>query len=366
MRIVHCFRAPVGGVFRHVRDLAEAQTALGHSVGMVCDASTGGAFEDTLFAEINDRLELGIQRVPMQRTVGIGDITAAWRTFGVVKGLKPDVIHGHGAKGGVYARLFGTIMRPKARQFYSPHGGSLHFDPGTTKGKLIFATERNLERASDGLFFVCNFEKQTYASKVGPMLAPARVVYNGLRDAEFDPVDLIDKPFDILFIGEIRDLKGPDVLINAIAKVEAQLGREVRTVMVGNGGELENCKALVESLGLSGRVEFRPAMPARQAFALARLVVVPSRAEAFPYIILEALAAGRPVVASRVGGIPEIFGEDSPSLVTPGNPDALASKMSDALGDFEAFCRAMPPMSELRSRFSVEVMARNITDTYRS
>ncbi len=364
MRIVHCFRAPVGGVFRHVRDLADAQTAMGHSVGMVCDASTGGSYGDTLFAEINDRLELGIHRVAMQRTVGIGDLASAWKTFNVVKSLRPDVVHGHGAKGGVYSRLFGTFMKPRARRFYSPHGGSLHFDPASTKGRVIFGIERNMERISDGLFFVCNFERDTYARKVGSIRAPSHVVYNGLCAAEFEPTPLIEDPFDILFIGEIRDLKGPDVLINAIPNVEAQLGRQIRTVMVGNGGELENCQSLVASLGLTGRIEFRPAMPARQAFALARLVVVPSRAEAFPYIVLEALGAGKPVIASRVGGIPEVFGDASPALVQPGDVDALSQKLVAALADGSAYAASMPTRAELQSRFSVETMAAEITDAY--
>lgn len=337
---------------------------MGHAVGMVCDASTGGAYEDTLFAEINNRLELGITRVPMQRAVGLGDITAAWRTFNVVKGLRPDIIHGHGAKGGVYSRLFGTLMRPKAGRFYSPHGGSLHFDPASTKGKLIFAIERTLERLSDGLFFVCEFERRTYAGKIGEPKARSTVVYNGLREAEFEPAPLIENPFDLLFIGEIRELKGPDLLIKAILPAEKALGRQLRVVIVGNGGELDNCRALVAGLGLADRIEFRPAMPARQAFALARLVVVPSRAEAFPYIILEALGAGRPVIASNVGGIPEIFGQDSPALITP-DVDSLAAKLSFALRDLPAFAARMPDQAELQTRFSVKVMAQRITDAYR-
>ena len=55
LRIVHCFRSPVGGLFRHVRDLAGAQLAAGHDVGIVCDSNTGGAYEDKLFEEIAPR-----------------------------------------------------------------------------------------------------------------------------------------------------------------------------------------------------------------------------------------------------------------------------------------------------------------------
>jgi hypothetical protein len=80
LRIVHCFRSPVGGIFRHVRDLAEAQAAAGHIVGIVCDSTSGGAYEERLFADMQHLLALGVRRTPMQRHVGPGDIVAAWRS----------------------------------------------------------------------------------------------------------------------------------------------------------------------------------------------------------------------------------------------------------------------------------------------
>ena len=100
LRIVHCFRSPVGGIFRHVRDLADAQAAQGHAVGIVCDSNTGGAFEERLFEVARPRLALGVHRTPMQRHIGLGDAASAWRTYAIVKELRPDVLHGHGARGG--------------------------------------------------------------------------------------------------------------------------------------------------------------------------------------------------------------------------------------------------------------------------
>ena len=364
MRIVHCFRAPMGGVFRHVRDLAEAQAEMGHQVGLVCDASSSGAHEESLFEEINRELALGVTRIPMQRTVGLGDAAAAWRAFRAVKALKPNVIHGHGAKGGVYARLFGTLLGRQVGRFYSPHGGSLHFDPASAKGKAVFAVERQMERLTDGLFFVCEFEKRTYEAKIGPVKTPTRVVYNGLRDAEFEPVRLVENPADILFIGEMRQLKGPDLLLEAIALAEKRIGRQIRAVFVGNGAEAEAFKGLAGRLGLGERVVFEPAQPARQAFAKARLVVMPSRAEAFPYIVLEALSAGLPMIASRVGGIPEIFGDQSAALVEP-DATAIAGKLAEALDDLDRYRSRTPATDDLRARFSARTMAREITDAYR-
>ncbi len=82
LRIVHCFRSPVGGLFRHVRDLAEMQHRAGHKVGIICDSSTGGAFEDEIFARIAPTLALGLHRVPMRREISLSDLAAFGRIFG--------------------------------------------------------------------------------------------------------------------------------------------------------------------------------------------------------------------------------------------------------------------------------------------
>ncbi|MCZ8545167.1 glycosyltransferase family 4 protein [Mesorhizobium qingshengii] len=366
LRIVHCFRSPVGGIFRHVRDLTEAQVAAGHSVGIVCDSTTGGEFEERLFEQMNDMLALGIHRTPMQRHVGPGDAASAWRTYRIIKELRPDVLHGHGAKGGAYARLFGSLLRvsrSRVARLYSPHGGSLHYDENTTTGKLFFALERFMARFTDCLLFVSDYERRTYRRKVGEPPIPNTLVYNGLRAAEFEPVITGADGADLLYIGMMRDLKGPDIFIDALAAAGPQLGRALTAVMVGDGDDLPRYHGQVKRLGLDGNVRFLPPMPAREAFALAALVVVPSRAEAMPYIVLEALAAGKPMIATAVGGIPEIFGAGSPALIRP-DPIELAARMSQALADPAAYRNLMPDEASLKARFGADVMAAEIEKAY--
>jgi glycosyltransferase involved in cell wall biosynthesis len=169
---------------------------------------------------------------------------------------------------------------------------------------------------------------------------------------------------DFLYIGMMRDLKGPDIFISALAKASENTGRKYSAVMVGDGDQREEYIALARQSGLAGQIEFRMPMPARDAFALARIVVVPSRAEALPYIVLEALGAGKPMIATRVGGIPEIFGPDSPALVNP-DCDELAAKMKAAMADEQKFAGMMPAADELRERFGIDRMARSIMDIYR-
>ncbi len=365
---MHCFRSPVGGIFRHVRDLVDAQVDAGHEVGIVCDSSTGGEYEEKLFEGVKAKLSLGLHRVAMQRHIGPGDLVAAWRTFKIIKGLRPDILHGHGAKGGVYSRLFGSalrVFRSRVARLYSPHGGSLHYDSDLMTGKLFFGIERLLERMCDHLLFVSEYEQRTYAAKVHPPKVAHSVIYNGLRDAEFEPRAISAGAADFLFIGMMRDLKGPDIFIDALSMASVATGKPLTAIMAGAGDDLEKYKLQAGALGMRDQVSFHPPMPARQAFNLAHCIVVPSRAEAMPYIVLEALAAGTPMIASAVGGIPEIFGIGSYGLIEP-DARRLAGKMGEFMADSSRLTAAMPSAETLRNRFSASVMAARIETAYRA
>ncbi|WP_371832886.1 glycosyltransferase family 4 protein [Mesorhizobium koreense] len=172
-----------------------------------------------------------------------------------------------------------------------------------------------------------------------------------------------DDAADFLFIGMMRDLKGPDIFIDALARAQARLGRPLTAVMVGAGPDRDKYLRQVERLKLGEQVRFLEPMQARQAFSLARSVVVPSRAEAMPYIVLEALAAGMPMIATAVGGIPEIFGANSSALVRP-DADELAERMASAICDPIRFRSSMPSEADLRARFGGDVMARAIEEAY--
>lgn len=93
-------------------------------------------------------------------------------------------------------------------------------------------------------------------------------------------------------------------------------------------------------------------------------VIVPSRAEAMPYIVLEALGAGKTVIASRVGGIPEVLGKDSPALVTAGDSGDLARVMAAALARPEWGHETMPPTEAVKAVFSAPVMAKEVLKLY--
>jgi glycosyltransferase involved in cell wall biosynthesis len=368
MRIVHCIRAPVGGVFRHVCDLAEAQSKAGHQVGLVCDSSTGGAFEQAMLERTSPFLALGIHRFAMHREIAPSDLALVWRLVGAIRKLAPDVLHAHGSKGGAYGRTVGTLLRmsgKRAARIFTPHGGSLHFDARSARGRLYFTAERTLAAITDAFIFVSQYEADTYAGKVGTPRKPSAVILNGLGPGEFEPIANAPDARDFLFVGELRDLKGPDVLLNALAAIRDTTGRAPTAFIVGDGPDKARYKAMAGELGLDDAVAFLDPMPARTAFRLAHTMVVPSRKESLPYIVLEATAAGMPLVATRVGGVPEILGAASDGLVSPGDAAALAEAMTAALADRDsAHRRAAKLKSDVRERFSIATMAAAVEALY--
>src|SRR5690348_14798085 len=105
LNILHVFRAPVGGLFRHVLDLTREQIARGHKVGLIADSNTGGPRAEEVLGELEPTLALGLTRIPMQRHIGPGDALALAHVTRRVAQADADVVHGHGAKGGAYARM---------------------------------------------------------------------------------------------------------------------------------------------------------------------------------------------------------------------------------------------------------------------
>ncbi|MFO1172550.1 MAG: glycosyltransferase family 4 protein [Hyphomicrobiaceae bacterium] len=367
LRILQCLRAPVGGLFRHVLDLAEAQAALGHEVGILADSRASDALTTARLEAIRPKLALGLHLIPMSRNPGIGDIAATQAVATIAKRLDLDVLHGHGAKGGLYARLAAARLRRSGRRLvcvYTPHGGVLHFDPKSMKGRVLLGAERAISSLTDAIVFESAFSQSAYRAKIGEPACETRVIPNGLKPDEFATVTPAPDAADLLFIGELRHLKGVDVLFEAIAAIPDP--DRPRAVIVGAGPDAEAFKAQARDLGLDAHVTFPGAMPAREAFRLGRCLVVPSRAESFPYIVLEAAAAGLPMIATRVGGIPEIYAEASDRLVPAGDSAALRGQIDAYRSNPSAFAAAALSLRDsVERRFTVDRMSRAVLDLYR-
>jgi glycosyltransferase involved in cell wall biosynthesis len=359
LRIVHVFRAPAGGLFRHVRDLIRGQAEMGHEIGLICDAQTGGDAAEAALAKSGTLCALGIHRIAIDRLPGLADVRAAREVARICHPLKVDILHGHGAKGGLYSRLAGG--RLGVPSLYTPHGGSLHYAWASAKGAVFLTAERLLLRRGSGLLFVCNFERDQFARKIGLAGLSYRVVHNGLWPEEFEPVEPNPDASDLLFIGELRELKGVGDLLEAIARVSQS--RPLTAAIVGEGPDRARFESQADRLQLRAKITFTGQLPARQAFAKGRLLIVPSHAESFPYIVLEAAAAQVPLIATRVGGIPEML--PAGLLVPPHAPEALANALRTQLEGLDpARKNASLLAQDFRRRFDARTMCRGVTSFY--
>ncbi|MCG6204389.1 glycosyltransferase family 4 protein [Rhodopseudomonas sp. HC1] len=364
LRIVHAVRAPVGGIIRHILDLANGQAERGHHVALITDSLTGGERATAALAAIAPRLKLGVFRLPIRREPSPSDLWIWARFARLIAELKPDVLHGHGAKAGVYIRI---VPRPAHTiRVYTPHGGSLHYPTSTTKGQLYSRMERLLMNRTELFLFESEFARRTYEQMIGQPQGLVRCVFNGVTAGEFDPIRLAPNASDVAYVGEFRKIKGADLLIDAVARLRAE-GRPVTLTLGGDGEESETLRAQVSQLGLDQAVRFSGHVRARDGFARGRLLVVPSRGDSMPYVVIEAAAAGVPMVAANVGGIPEIFGpHHADALFAPNDPATMAAAIRVALDDLPA---AQERARQLRERiflhFSQKAMVEGVLGGYR-
>ncbi len=173
------------------------------------------------------------------------------------------------------------------------------------------------------------------------------------------------RPLRIVSVGRLEPYKGPDVLLEAFARLADRDSLEL--VVVGGGSEEPRLKQLAESLGISARVRFAgPLPPGRIAeeFQAADLYVQPSRREGFGVALVEAMATGLPAVATRSGGPEDIVTAVGGVLVSPSDPDALATGIEEALariGDFDSPAIA----GDIARRYGSERIGTELVAVYR-
>jgi glycosyltransferase involved in cell wall biosynthesis len=195
-----------------------------------------------------------------------------------------------------------------------------------------------------------------------------RIVWNGVDTARFQRLSgpRPSEQATIISVGNLYRVKGHDLLLRALPLVQARSNRIVKLRIVGDGPERGALQALALSLGLHDAVEFVGKVPNRlvpDLYRAATLGCLPSRSEGLPVSALEAMACGLPVVATRVGGLPEIVREGVTGvLVGPESPAELAGGLVKALSrpwDGETI------RNVVKERFSMELMAQRLADVYR-
>lgn len=365
LRILQIIRAPVGGLFRHVLDLSFSLAERGHQLGLVADSLVSDSLTDKKLEPLKEVMALGIHRIPISRMPGPTDITAPFRIRKLARELNIEVLHGHGAKGGLNARL--ARLGTDRVAFYTPHGGVLNYKPGSPSGYAFRIAEGMLASLTDTIVFESQFAKDAYVRQIGKPKCHVPVVVNGLAPRDFEPIPVPPKKgvYDFVFVGELRPVKGVEFLLEALGPVKAADGRPATLLLAGDGPDAEALRAKVVELGLSDRVHMPGAQPAREMFALGHCVIIPSLAESLPYVVLEAAAGRRPVLTTNVGGISEIFGPTKDRLLPAGQAEPLRDAMQAFLVDpSQALTDMQTRLDYISGRFSLEKMTNDIEALY--
>ena len=216
----------------------------------------------------------------------------------------------------------------------------LSLQGGEPSGRLAArpAIFRALLRRSRGIA-ACARSLREQALRLAPSVRDRiTVIPNGVDPERFETATPHghSRPY-LLAVGRLTRQKGFDVLLDALPRVPAVARGRADLLVAGDGPDLEALRSRAAALGLDGNVLFLGAMDAERLVSLyhgARLVAVPSRWEGLPLVCLEAMASGRPVVATTVDGIPDaVVDEETGLLVPPERSDALAAAITRLLDD---------------------------------
>jgi glycosyltransferase involved in cell wall biosynthesis len=192
---------------------------------------------------------------------------------------------------------------------------------------------------------------------------PFRVVPNAVDTSLFKPGDG-GGGARLVTVGLLGPQKGIDVLLRALARVREQRS-DVRLDVVGDGAERAAYERLAAQLGLKEVVAFHGLLPKRDIASMlgaSDLFVLASRFDNNPCVLVEAQAAGLPIVATRVGGIPEIV-EGNGLLAERDDVDGLAARILEALAAIGDYDRAAIA-ARARERYSIEQVGRQLADVY--
>jgi glycosyltransferase involved in cell wall biosynthesis len=316
--------AEVGGAQTYVASLLPA---LAEEFDVTVASSGGGPVRDAAEALGLPFVGLRHLRRPIQP---VRDLLALVELARLLRRERADVLHASSSKAGVLGRLAALLARVPIRIF-TVHGWAFAAASGRSSTFYRWADRlmRPLTTAT-----ICVSENERAAGIAARTCDAERtVVIHNAVDVTGAPVARHEHPRPTLVaVGRLKAPKDPVTLLRALAKLG---GREYEALIVGEGPDRTALEHLAAQLGLRDRVRFageRHDVP--KLLSGADLFVLSSRSEGLPVSVLEAMAAGLPVVASTVGGIPELV-EDGETgvLVRPADPDALAAALGDLLDD---------------------------------
>lgn len=358
-RVLHTFApAPFGGAEAVVRSLAASQAAAGHmvSVAAVLDPDAG---EHPVVTD----LEANGVAVRQVRPPARGYLAERREISNVCASVRPDVVHTHGYRADVLHS--GVARRRGIATVSTVHG----FTRGDWKNRLYEWLQRRAYRNFHAVVPVsAPLERELAAAGVPEdHLHIIRNAWAGtaepLSEAEArSRLNLQGEGPWVGYVGRVGPEKGADIFIRSLARLRGQWN----AVVIGEGRIRQDLQLQAEELGISGRVQWAGFVPEAGRYMKALDVfVLSSRTEGTPIALFEAMAAGVPVVATRVGGVPDVVSDREAVLVPPEEPDALAAAIHEVLGDPRAADhRAHGARQRLRTEFGPEAWVEQYDRVY--
>lgn len=318
VRILHVLEATEGGTRRWLCDVLRGLDAEAFAQDCIVSLKRDGRFEEVIEALRHEGHRCWV--VDMERSVHpVKDALSLRHVVRIARTSGCDVIHGHSAKGGMFARLTGRLLGKPA--IYTPHAFS--FLEASPKSKFYMLAEKAARRWTALLHAVSASEAEA-AAALGYPTNQIRLVPNGVRactapTSHADPLKVIGA------IGSLRTQKSPETFLEA-ARILCARRPDLRFVWAGDGPLRQQMVARVEKLRLPGRVAFVGHVDDADAFMRGVDVFVQcSRYEGMSYAVLDAMAMAKPIVATEVPGNADAI-EDGYCglLVPPRSPEVLA------------------------------------------
>ena len=333
-------RLNMGGPALHVTYLARGLAARGYDTTLV--AGDVGRGEESM-AFVAERAGVEVVRLQgLSREVSpLRDALAAWRVARIIRRVRPDVVHTHTAKAGAIGRVAAVLAGPGRRPVvvHTFHGHVLRGYFGSAGTLLFRAIETVLARVTDRLVAV---SPEVRDELVGLHVAPSRKFTVVRLGIELEPRVRFDgdaaevrrrhgipaEKFVVGWFGRMPAVKRTDDLLTMLAGVRER-GVDALLLLVGDGDDRERLEQRAHDLGLARSCLFVGYQEdVAPWYAVCDTVCLTSASEGTPVTIIEALAAGRPVVATRVGGVPDVVDEgETGFLVRPRDTHALAERL---------------------------------------
>ncbi len=303
-KIAQIVRSPAGGIRKHIVTIIENLEDDFEFILITDEAEA-----DQHYKEFKKNTRIKIFNLDINDKPGFSDIFNIIKVYKILYMEKVDIVHGHGAKGGLYARVSGWLNSNKI--LYTAHGGSLHSMHGYLKNKLYILIEKFLYSFTDILIFESKYSMDSYHSNIYSKNEKFKLNYNGVEipeDADHYKHKKISLD-DVIIIGAfglLRKIKGHDLLVRICSKLkEDNYNIELR--IFGNGEEKENLINLSKSLGFESNLKiFDHCDNIKDEFRDCHVVAHPSYFESYGYVPVEAMSFGVPVIFSYVGGLREV------------------------------------------------------------